>query len=717
MTTYNTGNPIGSTAVQDLYDNAQNLDELVNNKTKRSREDRFGVPRKTWWGIEQDFQDFLISSGYVNIGDYGASLNITARNQVFWRAGEIYRAGAALELPYTTTGNWGDEGELFVTVGDQVLRQQLADPDEGAELVGYQPATGPATNVSAQLLSDTARMNDLQDDIDLAKGEIVRTMTGKNLSPRVVDLHFGTLKGTGWLGNGVEIGGEPTPTTVSDNVAAGALRIPVASNSQFRALQLICYQATNGLWYSATVDQLGTNAITVSKGIPVGIASGAPITYFYANDAHPNSYGYTTIVDDALRQLGAREEREFISYGYEFWENLANGSVTGAVLPGGANGYRFPGSSAVRLRSAKVDVPTIGDGARSQYVALSGGEYVTRVALNSGERTGGFTGSVSIGISELTASGSSFVIATTTEGHWDGVRVAELRYRVAQGSSVAVVVTCASGGPATFYLGQVSHNKIVETASTINHGKHVLLGDSWFANGIMMSHFQARLPNATFINAGVSGNRASQLIDRFDTDVAPHNPDYVWLMVGTNDYYSVAQNLFQQQINQLASMTRAIGAQLLAFNPSVGDATYVPTGEKLTISRDYAMLTNYHAASTVANGPGVSFRTAALSAFQYSIAAGTSAAIMATPGNTETAAFIRVINCSQPSAVIRVGYSSVIDGTTLSDEVSFTGGLIYENIPLHRSDTSRKFVVVVATNGTGGPISVSAVADIAWVQR
>ena len=140
MTTFNTGNPIGSVDPRDLYDNAENLDEAVNTRTDESWDDRFGVARKTWWGMEQDFQQFLINSGYENIGDYAAGLEITARNQIFWRDGELYRAGAVLELPYTTTGDWGDEEGMFVAVGDQALRQELAS-DTGTDLIGYGDGT------------------------------------------------------------------------------------------------------------------------------------------------------------------------------------------------------------------------------------------------------------------------------------------------------------------------------------------------------------------------------------------------------------------------------------------------------------------------------------------------------------------------------------------------------------------------------------------------
>lgn len=54
MTTYNTGNPIGSTEVKDLYDNAQNFDTLANTTTLETVPDRLGVPRMTLHGFEQE---------------------------------------------------------------------------------------------------------------------------------------------------------------------------------------------------------------------------------------------------------------------------------------------------------------------------------------------------------------------------------------------------------------------------------------------------------------------------------------------------------------------------------------------------------------------------------------------------------------------------------------------------------------------------------------
>lgn len=97
---------------------------------------RGGLYRITSATLGIDWRGVQIGAALVSIGDYAAGLEITARNQIFWRDGELYRAGAVLELPYTTTGDWGSEEGLFVAVGDQALRQELAAP-LGAGKVGF----------------------------------------------------------------------------------------------------------------------------------------------------------------------------------------------------------------------------------------------------------------------------------------------------------------------------------------------------------------------------------------------------------------------------------------------------------------------------------------------------------------------------------------------------------------------------------------------------
>ncbi|MFD1690697.1 hypothetical protein ACFSHR_01495 [Azotobacter chroococcum] len=123
---YNTGNAIGSNDPRDLFDNAGNLDKLVNGPAQ-SYPDRLGVSRKSWAGMEADFQAFLLASGYQFLGDYAAALTLTARNQIVRYSGEYYRAAAATELPYTLTGTWATDAPFLVAMGDAVLRQDLSE--------------------------------------------------------------------------------------------------------------------------------------------------------------------------------------------------------------------------------------------------------------------------------------------------------------------------------------------------------------------------------------------------------------------------------------------------------------------------------------------------------------------------------------------------------------------------------------------------------------
>lgn len=136
---YNTGNPVGpdgSSSPFDLHDNSGIADQLVNG-AERSYPGRLGNPLKSFHGMnaefdesqsakEAQFQQFLISSGYQPLGDYAAGINITTRNQIIRKDGEYYRVAASTTLPYTTTGTWASESSKFVSVGDAVLRQQMA---------------------------------------------------------------------------------------------------------------------------------------------------------------------------------------------------------------------------------------------------------------------------------------------------------------------------------------------------------------------------------------------------------------------------------------------------------------------------------------------------------------------------------------------------------------------------------------------------------------
>ena len=105
----------------------------------------------------------------------------------------------------------------------------------------------------------------------------------------------------------------------------------------------------------------------------------------------------------------------------------------------------------------------------------------------------------------------------------------------------------------------------------LNQGKHVLFGDSWFSQDAIFQRLKQRLPNANISNKGVGGNTAANLLARFDRDVSWQNPQYVWLLTGTNDYWQdVSAVTYKNNMRQLINRVKGLGAIPIVFDSSVG---------------------------------------------------------------------------------------------------------------------------------------------------
>lgn len=156
---YLTGNPLGSTDVRDLLDNAIGLDDALNDIVNPTWTDRFGRVRKTLKGydaaFEEDqaaraaaFQAFLENTGWSSLGTYAAGISIVSHTQTVDYEGQPYQlkpsVPASVDAPYVTTGNWVTEGVNFKLVGDNSLRQDLAFSPNGAYQVGGSVVTLPS---------------------------------------------------------------------------------------------------------------------------------------------------------------------------------------------------------------------------------------------------------------------------------------------------------------------------------------------------------------------------------------------------------------------------------------------------------------------------------------------------------------------------------------------------------------------------------------------
>lgn len=149
MTTYNTNEPLGSASAKVLYDNAQNFDHLSNDRVNETWDDRFGVPRLTWHGMEERYKTALANLGLNPVGTFQGGAVINSAGDIIQdeTTGAWYRWDDLTTLPKTvppgstpdSSGGTGVGKWLAVDVSD-VLRRELALPT-GADQIGYGDVT------------------------------------------------------------------------------------------------------------------------------------------------------------------------------------------------------------------------------------------------------------------------------------------------------------------------------------------------------------------------------------------------------------------------------------------------------------------------------------------------------------------------------------------------------------------------------------------------
>ena len=124
-------------------------------------------------------------------------------------------------------------------------------------------------------------------------------------------------------------------------------------------------------------------------------------------------------------------------------------------------------------------------------------------------------------------------------------------------------------------------------------GTHLLLGDSWFDEGSIHNRLIQKMPNASIINQGIGGNTTQDLLNRFDNDVTPNAPDYVWIISGTNDYWQgVSTAQFKANLKTLINKSKEIGAKVIIIDSSVGEGIAPSTGIKNQFqSEEYVRVT------------------------------------------------------------------------------------------------------------------------------
>lgn len=156
--------PVPSTDIRNAVFAGAKLDEEVTGNGEFYT-DRLGVKRLTNTGRNNQFnaaqqeradqfQQFLLSSGYVFLGDYeDGPFQFSARNQYIRYNNQYYRLNAATDVGFTTTGtdaaSFANDVTHFVLIDGDTLRQEL-DSREGDAIVAAEKVRGPFGGTLAQ---------------------------------------------------------------------------------------------------------------------------------------------------------------------------------------------------------------------------------------------------------------------------------------------------------------------------------------------------------------------------------------------------------------------------------------------------------------------------------------------------------------------------------------------------------------------------------------
>ncbi|WP_415318596.1 hypothetical protein ACISAP_13520 [Citrobacter amalonaticus] len=148
MTTYNTGNPLGSAAAKDLYDNAQNLDNALNDNEQVIWIDRFGRERRTWFGLESMVAEAAAKYGFTILSGQtfatGATVNVNdilldeSTGEYFQWTGSFPEGGLIVPPGSTPVTSGGEGPGAWLSVGNAALRSMLSGAD-GRKYIGKVP--------------------------------------------------------------------------------------------------------------------------------------------------------------------------------------------------------------------------------------------------------------------------------------------------------------------------------------------------------------------------------------------------------------------------------------------------------------------------------------------------------------------------------------------------------------------------------------------------
>ncbi|HEC2562034.1 TPA: hypothetical protein R2K44_001785, partial [Raoultella ornithinolytica] len=174
--------PVPSTDIRNAVFAGAKLDEEVTGSGEFYT-DRLGIKRLTNTGRNNQFnaaqqeradqfQQFLLSSGYVFLGNYEEGpFQFGARNQYIRYDNQYYRLNAATDVGFTTTGttaaSFANDVTHFVLMDGDTLRQNLRSGEEGmgdALMTVKQPFSGATSRSQHDKNAEFVSIMDFSDN-------------------------------------------------------------------------------------------------------------------------------------------------------------------------------------------------------------------------------------------------------------------------------------------------------------------------------------------------------------------------------------------------------------------------------------------------------------------------------------------------------------------------------------------------------------------------
>lgn len=632
----------------------------------------------------------------------GVSGDVALANGLFATRTQSRIYATLAELKGDTTLKAGESLFTFFT-GDEKAKNTR-------QLYRVMDLSSPATNGP---LTDDSQIIELNNGLFAVA---VQSQGDSNVEFSVsrVNMHFLACKGVPWNNVGPETGGSVTYTT-SAVANPGDLNLSLTSVAGLVPDQLICYRADNGQYYSAVIESIAGSVLNLRTPIESGMAAGSNVHNFYVNFSHANPFGFYTITDYALREL-THTYRKVGEVKPDEWGTLLGGETLTVTTdediyaPGSTN------NEYLRVTTSGVADEGIGS---NGFFELPEGLYKIRGFINPGSTNAGAdSNTVQLAVSQTI--NSTAVTQTVARIQWEGLdcsRPFEFFYYASADSTQRLIVRSRLAVAGEFEVGKVEILRVENTITNLDSSKHVMLGDSWFDFGDIQDRITDRLPNAVIFEEGVGGNKADQLVARFDADCAAHKPDYVWIMCGTNDYFSNRTlDNFEFNMNVLKEKIAAIGATAIFFDPSVGEIDNGTYPQNFDLSRTYALRGTYTQGGPRFKAKGEEAVERVQFFIDQSIPASSTVLVYMPPGTTKKGYDITRSFFNSASFNVQAGYRGTI-GVPNEDVQTYAASTLVQpsspvSVPVPSSGT--RFLAIAIENTTGGALTCTGYIEIEY---